>query len=254
MNEILLATIVVIVLLLILTILFIFTVRRVNVLVRKNFIDKLQEYDVLIEDKEKKIEDLNTDIENKRKDKEELDRKITRLQEQQEEFKKEEVDVMMPRGADYQDEKMFEKYKKIKAGFNFSYENKIREFLDTENIEESEDYYVYLGIKENLPHKVVYKISTYNSDEQKIIINELLKDDIKKYVQHLIEVKKFSIAKFVNELNTLIMHTDPKIYIYVSDRNMNFNHLHESIETIYDEKLNEGFRIKYKGKVYDYSI
>ena len=111
-----------------------------------------------------------------------------------------------------------------------------------------------MGIKENLTHKVVYKISTYSSDEQKIIINELLKDDIKQYVQDLINVKKFSVAKFVNELETRIMQTDPKIYIYVSNINLNFNHLDDQIETIYCEQLTEGFKIKYKGKISDYSI
>ena len=28
----------------------------------------------------------------------------------------------------------------------------------------------------------------------------------------------------------------------------------EKIETVYDESLTEGFKIKYKGKIYDYSI
>ena len=254
MDEIIFAIIVVVILTLILTILFLFTIRRVNVLVRKNFIDKLQEYDFLIEDKEKKIEELNIDIENKRKDTDDLEIKISKLLAQKEEIQIDDLDVMMPRGADFQDEKMLEKYKKIKEGFNFSYENKIKEFLKNEKIEEDDEYYVYLGIKENLPHKVIYKISTYNSNEQKIIINELLKEDIKKHVKKLIDVKKFSIAKFVNELDILIMQTDPKIYIYVSNVNMNFNHLNENIETIFDNTLTEGFRIKYKGKVYDYSI
>ena len=48
MDEIIFAIIVVVILTLILTILFLFTIRRVNVLVRKNFIDKLQEYDCVL--------------------------------------------------------------------------------------------------------------------------------------------------------------------------------------------------------------
>ena len=69
MNEIIIAIIVVVVLLLILASLFLFTVRRVNVLVKKVFVDKLQEYDFLIEDREKKIEELNENIEIKKNDK-----------------------------------------------------------------------------------------------------------------------------------------------------------------------------------------
>ena len=64
MNEIILAIIVVLILLLILVCLFLFTIKRVNILVKKIFVDKLQEYDFLIEDKEKKVEELNKDIWN----------------------------------------------------------------------------------------------------------------------------------------------------------------------------------------------
>lgn len=254
MNEIVLAIIVVVILTLILTILFLFTIRRVNVLVRKNFIDKLQEYDFLVEDKENKIEELNKIIETKREEEQYIITSIEKLEAKKEQIELEEVDVVIPKGADYQDEKMFEKYRKIKGVFNFSYENKIRDFLEHEVDENNELYYIYLGIKENLTHKVVYKISTYSSEEQKLIINELLKDDIKQYVQDLINVKRFTIAKFVNALETRIMQNDPKIYIYVSNVNLNFNHLDDQIETIYDKNLTEGFKIKYKGKIYDYSI
>jgi hypothetical protein len=254
MNEIVLAIIVVVILILILTILFLFTIRRVNVLVRKNFIDKLQEYDFLVEDKEKKIEELNKNIENKREEEQYIIKNIERLQAKKDEIELEEIDVVIPKGADYQDEKMFEKYRKIKGVFNFSYENKIRDFLETEVEENDDEYYIFLGIKENLTHKLVYKISTYSPDEQKLIINELFKDDIKAHVKDLLNVKRFSIAKFVNELDTRIMQHDPKIYIHVSNVNMNFNHLSDKIETVYDESLTEGFKIKYKGKIYDYSI
>ncbi len=254
MDEIIFAIIVVVILTLILAILFLFTIRRVNVLVRKNFIDKLQEYDFLVEDKENKIDELNRTIEAKREEEQYIVTSIEKLQAKKDAIETEEIDVVIPKGADYQDEKMFEKYRKIKGVFNFSYENKVREFLEAEVDGKDDLYYIYMGIKENLTHKVVYKISTYSSEEQKIIINELLKDDIKQYVKDLIDVKRFSIAKFVNELETRIMQTDPKIYIYVSNINLNFNHLDDQIETIYDEKLTEGFKIKYKGKIYDYSI
>ena len=52
----------------------------------------------------------------------------------------------------------------------------------------------------------------------------------KHFFQDLINVKKFSVAKFVNELETRIMQTDPKIYIYVGDKRFNFNRLNQNIE------------------------
>ena len=67
MSEIVIAVCIVAVLLLILVFIFISTTKRANVLIKNLFVDKLQEYDYLIDDKEKKIEELNQTIEKKKK-------------------------------------------------------------------------------------------------------------------------------------------------------------------------------------------
>lgn len=254
MNEIILAIIVVLILLIVLACLFLFTVKRVNVLVKKIFVDKLQEYDFLIDDKEKKIEELNGNIEIKKNEEKELEDLINKLKIEAEDFKKEEVDVVMPKGADYEDGNLLENYKKIKEGFNFDYEEKIKKFLESELTKDDGKFNVYLNIKNYFSHKTVYKISTYGSNEQRIIVNGLLTEDEKNLVKDLLDTSKFNIVKFINKIEDLIKNNDPKIYIYVSDKNMKFNDLDSNIETVFDEKLTEGFKVEYKGKVYDYSI
>lgn len=254
MNEIILAIIVVLILLIVLACLFLFTVKRVNVLVKKIFVDKLQEYDFLIDDKEKKIEELNGNIEIKKNEEKELEDLINKLKIEAEDFKKEEVDVVMPKGADYEDGNLLENYKKIKEGFSFDYEEKIKKFLESEVTKDDGKFNVYLNIKNYFSHKTVYKISTYGSNEQRIIVNGLLTEDEKNLVKDLLDTSKFNIVKFINKIEDLIKNNDPKIYIYVSDKNMKFNDLDSNIETVFDEKLTEGFKVEYKGKVYDYSI
>ena len=254
MNEIILAIIVVLILLLILASLFLFTVKRVNILVKKIFVDKLQEYDFLIEDKEKKVEELNKNIETKKNDEKELEDLISKLKAEREDLKIEESEVVMPKGADYEDGNLLESYKKIKEGFNFDYEEKVKKFLKSEVTDNDDKYNVYVNIRNYFSHKNVYKISTYSSSEQKIIVNGLLNDAEKVVLKDLLDKSRFNIVKFINRLDDLIKKTDPKIYIYVSSKNMNFNKLHNNIETIYDEKMTEGFKVEYKGKIYDYSI
>ena len=254
MNEIILAIIVVLILLIVLACLFLFTVKRVNVLVKKIFVDKLQEYDFLIDDKEKKIEELNGNIEIKKNEEKELEDLINKLKIEAEDFKKEEVDVVMPKGADYEDGNLLENYKKIKEGFSFDYEEKIKKFLESEVTKDDGKFNVYLNIKNYFSHKTVYKISTYGSNEQRIIVNGLLTEDEKNLVKDLLDTSKFNIVKSINKIDDLIKNSDPKIYIYVSDKNMKFNDLDSNIETVFDEKLTEGFKVEYKGKVYDYSI
>jgi len=254
MTEIGIAILIVGLLLLILAILFIFTVKRVNTLVKKFFIDKLQEYDFLIEDKEKKIEELNKEIDTKRSEQDELEIKIGKLQAKKDEYLEEKNEVVMPGGGDFQDEKMLERYKKIKQGFAFNYETKIKEFLASDHITYDENYQKYVCVRKGLTHKIIYKISTYSPEEQKLIINDILKEDAKELLKDLLNVRRFNIINFITKLDELITNSNPKIYIYVSNQNMNFNHLSKNIETVYDEKLTEGFRIEYKGKIYDYSI
>ena len=67
MSEIFIAILVVLVLLSLLVVIFTFTVKRVNVIMKKTFVDKLQEYDYLIDDKEKKIKILDESLERKTK-------------------------------------------------------------------------------------------------------------------------------------------------------------------------------------------
>ena len=160
----------------------------------------------------------------------------------------------MPKGADYEDGNLLENYKKIKEGFSFDYEEKIKKFLESEVTKDDGKFNVYLNIKNYFSHKTVYKISTYGSNEQRIIVNGLLTEDEKILVKDLLDTSKFNIVKFINKIDDLIKNSDPKIYIYVSDKNMKFNDLDSNIETVFDEKLTEGFKVEYKGKVYDYSI
>jgi hypothetical protein len=95
---------------------------------------------------------------------------------------------------------------------------------------------------------------TYQSHEQKLIINELLSDIEKEVLSNLIHKKKFNVVKFLDELDSLILKSDPQIKIYIGNENENFNYLNKNITTIYDENITEGFKIVYKGIIYDYSI
>ena len=79
MSEILIAIGVVLVLLSLLVIIFTFTVKRVNSLMKKTFVDKLQEYDYLIDDKEKKIELLEKNLDRKTKSYAKHEREVEEL-------------------------------------------------------------------------------------------------------------------------------------------------------------------------------
>lgn len=255
MNEIILAIIVIASLIIILIFLFALTIKRVNILVKQIFVDKLQTYDFLIEDREKRIEELKTNIELKEKKEKELDALITKLEEEIKEKEIKTEEVIIPTNADFEDGNILEEYKKIKEGFDFDNEKIILDFIEKELKEDTTEIYdTLIKIRKNFSHKVIYKISNYNKEEQKIIINELLEKKEKEILKDLLNVNKFNIVKFINKLDDLITSNNPKAYIYVSNKKDNYDKYHKLIKTIYDEKMVEGFRIEYKGKIYDYSL
>lgn len=221
---------------------------------KKTFVDKLQEYDFLIDDKEKKIEMLDKSIDRKTKSYAKLEQEVEELEknlQNVEEIKKEHV--VLQTDADFEDGNILSGYKKIKDGFKFDVETKIKEFLNTIS-DEKETYKLYCNVKNYFSHSSIYTIMTYQVEEQKLIINELLSDKEKEVLGKLINKKKFNIVKFLSELDSLILKSNPEIMVYTGNKNDSFNYLDDNIITVYDENITEGFKIIYKGVVYDYSI
>lgn len=253
-SEILLAIGVVLVLLSLLVLIFTFTVKRVNGLMKKIFVDRLQEYDYLIDDKEKKIDILDKSIDRKTKSYAKLEQEVEELEkalESVEEVKKEHI--ILPTDADFEDGNILSGYKKIKDGFSFDVEAKIKEFLET--IDRKDEYYdLYCKVRGYFSHNSVYTIMTYQPNDQKTIVNELLDDKEKEVLKSLLNKRKFNIVNFLSELDGLILNSNPEIKIYIGNENKNFDYLSKNITTIYDESITEGFKIIYKGIIYDYSI
>ena len=147
MSEILIAIGVVLVLLSLLVIIFTFTVKRVNSLMKKTFVDKLQEYDYLIDDKEKKIELLEKNLDRKTKSYAKLEREVEELEKSLknvEEVKREHI--VLQTDADFEDGNILSGYKKIKEGFKFDIETKIKDFLDKVD-SDSKNYKLYCNVK-----------------------------------------------------------------------------------------------------------
>ena len=221
---------------------------------KKTFVDKLQEYDYLIDDKEKKIKILDESLERKTKSYAKLEREVEDLEkslQNVEEVKKEHV--VLQTDADFEDGNILSGYKKIKEGFKFDIETKIKDFLDKVD-SDSKNYKLSCNVKNYFSHSSIYTIMTYQVEEQKLIINELLSPDEKEVLANLINKKKFNIVKFLSELDALILKSNPEIKVFVGSKNVSYNHLNENIITIYDDSITEGFKIVYKGIVYDYSI
>lgn len=251
MNEIVLVISIVLFLLIILSLLLYFVVKRTNRIAKNKFMDNMIELNVLVEDKEKTLDDLNNEIESKKKQIKELNDELSLGNvSKSKEGKK---DVVLPKYTDFEDGNILENYKYIKKHFNIDMVSVVKEFLNNQ-LTDSNDYREYMEIKNIMTYDVVYKLYGYSSDEQLLILDELLNDKQKDLFKKELSDNPFSLKKFLERLDKLIEQTNPEIKILVGDNNVNFDYLDSNIKTLYDESISEGLKIIYKGIIYDYSI
>ena len=255
MSDIVIVIIAIIVLLLILSFLLYYVIKRINLLSRNIFLNKIEEFDYLIGDKEQKIDELNTTISKKENAVLEMENKLSEYKSIPEP-KVSARDVVLPKYIDFESTNLLVNYKKIKENFNFNTREMIELFLKCSNTVENDNKYydMFVKVRSYFTYDVLYKLSTYQRDEQLIIVSELLTDKEKKYLNKYLVKGKFDIKKFINELDELIIKTNPEIKIFVGSMDENYNSIDSRINTIYDKNIIEGFKIIYKGIVYDYSI
>jgi len=251
MEELLIIIGIVIFLVLILAFLISIIVKKTNILIKNVFVDKMSEFDYLIGDKERKVVELNDDINNKQKLLIELEEKSKEYE--QGESKKND-DVVIPKFTDFEDGNLFYNYKVIKEKFNYDAETVLKDFFSKNKLEDIKKYQNYKKIKEYFSSDIIYKLSLYNEAEQFDIVTELLTDEEKKILGKNLSKEKFDLKKFTDIINEELIKNNPEIKIYVGNKNCNYDHLNNYVKTIYDEKITEGFKIVYKGVVYDYSI
>ena len=252
MDEVVVIIIVIVVLLVVISLLLFYVTKRVNLLVKGIFIDRLQEFDFLLEDKEKKVNELNDSITIQKKQLKELEEKVSSLYDYK--LSRTSNTAVLPKFANLEDFSLLSSYKKIKDNFNFNVVEIIKRFVSNNNTNNNNLYNIYKKIREYFTYEVFYKISTFQSSEQFIIVKDLLSDEEREAVKSILVKYKFSIKKFVNDLDELLIKNSPQIIVYVGDKKASYDYIDSNVETIYTDSITEGFRIEYKGMVYDFSI
>lgn len=221
------------------------TVNKVNEQTKAYFVEKLQVYDNLIEEKEKKLNDIEENIKNKKIELEKLNDSNIRNDYK---FDKNIIDIMAD--ADYKN-KDFEIQKKIDENFDFDYDKIILDFIH-DNVDDKE-YNICLNIKNKFNSKLIYKIK--NAINLEDAIKEELSDEEKKIFKKFKSInKKYNIDDFLNYVEELIANFSPYIEVQVANSKQNYDHLSKYIKTVVNDSIYKGIKIIYKNKVYDFSL
>lgn len=212
------------------------------------YVNKLQEYDDLINDKEEKLESLNEEIKNKKVEAESIKNDINT---DQIDFDISIIDVLS--GTKYQDQSIFEIEKMINSKFNYDSEKIISEFI--KNISNGKNYEFCKKLKRKFNRKNLYELKILSNKELQNKLKDML--DAKEYSiletynqTHL----KFDLDEFLNYLDELEILNNPKITVYVGNKEENYDHMSKYIKTKVDSSIYKGVKIMYQSRMYDFSL
>ena len=211
------------------------------------FVDKLKEYDYLIDEKEKRLSELESELEKRKnglKDYKESTSKSSY------DFDSSIIDLLTE--TSYLDKNIFEINKKIEEKFIINYEDLIKDFLS--NIKDDYRYDFCINLRNKFNPEEIYKIEIMLDEYREEYLKEFLNGEEYKVYEIFITSNKFNMEDFVDYLNRLIELNDPTVTILVSNKNINFDHIDNKIKTKVSNNIYRGIKILYKNRVYDFSL
>lgn len=224
------------------------TVRIVNDQTKSYFVNKLQGYDDLITEKENKLQEIDELIKDKEKGIEEDNKEIVSNGYV---FDTNVIDLL--NSTQYQDKNILELNKKIDENFVVNYEELVKDFLTL--CDNKKDYDFCLNLRGKFDSDTIYLLKSMMHDDKETKIKEMLdKREYKVYEAFKLIVNDDSVENFVDYLDQLVDLNDPKVRILVGNRNENYDHLNENIETIFNDRIYRGIKIIYRNKIYDFSL
>ena len=255
MFEIILEFSIIILLFNVLVVIFMFTAKRVNMLIKNKFVDGLKEYDYLLENRENELNNLNEIIEEKKLELKEVEKKIEENDSisLSTEKKNENNNLNVLNDLLIEEENIDTVYKQIKSSFSFDYTEIIKQFIKS-NVDNNDISNELKNIRDKFSNKIIYKINCVDGELQKEIIKNILSDDEINLLDYDFDNSKFNILNFINFLEYKIIKESNDIEIVVGYQDIDYSYIDERITMIYDNNITEGIKICYHNKVYDFSI
>ena len=252
-------------------------IKRINHKVKIYFIEKLQEYNYLIDEKEEELEKLRTVVVEQSKlhklkelndgnektytetiFSSEIERKLKEMKQFKNNIRQKEdivYDIPTPK---LREEQFFNNYKGLKKKFKVDNEEVIKNFIEKHKSTD-DDLKIYkklVKFRKQFTPETVYELLTLTKEDQYQIVSEVIKPQEDKIIElnKNFKDKRLDILKLLKIVEEKMKKNDPIIYVYVGDQNLNYDNLGKNVKTRYYKNMSEGVIIHYKGKMYDYSI
>ena len=224
------------------------TVKKINSQTKLYFVDKLQEYDEMIDKKEAKLNLINQEIKEKEiKDYEEK----KGLEKKNYEFDYQIIELLNK--TKYQDKNLFELNKMIDEKFSIDYVWLIKKFLA--QVQDNGAYQFCLDFRKKFTSGVIYELKVMSEEEQNRYMKQFLTEkEFFLYETYLRLNQKSDIDSFLDYLNELVDLNNPNILVYVGDKSTSYDYLSKYVKTVYSKEIYKGIKIIYRNHIYDYSL
>lgn len=242
-------------------IMFVFTffmfknlVKRINNSTKKYFLDKLQDFDYIIAEKEKEIEILSEQIKRLNQAKESGENgEIVEIPVMKKPEEKIVYDIPTP---EFRETGFFKNYKGLNKEFNVDEEKILKDFIKVHEKDDTTEYKELSAFSELFTQNAIYESLTLTPEEQLDLVKSVLTTKNKNYVEPIIKtIKNFNVLEMLDKIKDRMDKISPTIYVYVSgDSNKNYDYLSSKIKTKLFKNMSKGIIIEYKDKLYDYSI
>ena len=271
------AVILIVIMLAFIFILFRNIIRRMDDNAKKYFVNKMQGYDYILEEKQDKLEKIKaeiTQLEESNKnilkstdDDEEFNEEIHKSEKHQKKYEKDE-DILLRRETneqinynlnvpDYRETQFFNNYKEVRQAFTINNEKIIKDFIAKhKNLKEEKEYKALKKLRGKFDQNTIYGCLTLDKKEQKELLEEALTATEKKLVKlkELSEYPNFSVETLVKYIDDRTEEIDPTVYIYTNVLDKKYEDIDKNIVNKQYNNMSEGIIIKYRNKIYDYSI
>lgn len=243
------------------------TIKRLNMNAKKYFIDKLQDYDKLIDFKKKELSMLEKKLEEVQEKQNEIHKEkvedsvkkivdyipLKEMEESKEKSNEEIYDIPTP---NFREEQFFDTYRSVKKEFNLNNEEIIKKFIKEHTNKKQQTIYNTLKrFKNYFDADTIYQCLTLTKEEQYDILQSITKKREKQILElEKYQPKDFELTEFLENIEEKMRKIDPTIYVYVGDQNTKYEYLSEYIKTSTYKNMIEGIIISYQGQIYDYSI
>lgn len=241
-------------------IMFIFTffmfknlVKRINDSTKKYFLDKLQDFDYIIAEKEKEIEILSEQIKRLNEVKQNGENgEIIEIPEIKKPDEKIVYDIPTP---EFRETGFFKNYKGLNKEFDVDEEKILKDFIKVHEKDDTTEYKELSAFSKLFTQNAIYESLTLTPEEQLVLVESVLNEKNKEYVEPIIKtIKNFTVLEMLDKIKERMDKISPTIYVYVGGESKNYDYLSSKIKTKLFKNMSKGIIIEYKDKLYDYSI